>query len=1127
MRNFLLRLIVFLMVSAPVFAQSITGVVSSETGELLPGVSVVVKGSNLGTITDTDGKYSISTNGNSTLVFSFIGFKTQEVPVGSATKLDVKLISDSQTLGEVVVTALGIQRESKQLGYAVQKVDSKDIMKVAPPSLGEGLIGKVAGMTVSVPNGIEGSSQRIVIRGNNSLLGNNQPLIVIDGVQVQDNSLGQNANNGSGGSIATMKDWGSYLNFINSADVEDVNVLKGPSAAALYGAKGANGVILITTKKGVKKPGLGIDYNFSTRFTDVYRYQDFQNEYGYGGAIGLWSANKTFPTNAAGEKVYPGQDPWQGITAYTDQKYFSQGAVPGGLNSWNLFSWYGTGASWGPKLDGTEITWWDGVKRKWEANPDNIKSFFRQGNTTSHNVSFSGGGEFGSVRVSISNNKNKAVIPNSNFEQNTVNLGSNIKISKKVTAEATASYTNFNRLNTPNIGDDNSWTKFLIYGMSRDYKNLEPDYYKLPDGSKNLFNTGNYTLGYPYGGYGRNIYWNTYENNTKLRRDQLLGSVKLSADLLPWLNLMARTGIDYNTNEFETKNKPIDALGVTGGSYGLDLNKNYTMTTDGIATAHTDRLFVDGLTTSLTAGVTSSYNRYHGVNQTNNGPFSIPFQYFLSNTTTTITAPTEYRSERKSNGLYGILNVGWKDYLFLEVTARNDWSSTLPAKSNSFFYPSASLSYVFTEAMNLGAAENWLDFGKLRFALGNSANATDPYMVSYVYNSGAFGGSPTRSLQTTLPPLELEPQRSSNIEVGTQLGFLKGRLGLDFTFYHIKSTNQILSAPLAVSSGVSGITFNTGELTNTGFDLILRGTPIKSNGFTWDVTLNGAHNVNKIISLSEGVESYPLGDVFGITYGAAQEVRVGQKYGTIYGFDYRYNAQGKKMVERIMSGDQIIGSRYVTTEKPVAIGNSAPFMTGGLGNNFRYKNFSVYALIDFKLGGDLYSSDYAAAMGNGLAPETLKERNGGGLSYTYPDGTVANHGVILDGVLVTKDAAGNYIDTNTPNTDVVNYMFKYASVYSGWSDIHLPRSAAVFENSWAKLREFSINYDVPKSIVQKTKIFQGLSVSLIGRDLFYLFTTLPDNLNPEGVNGIGNAQGLQWSAFPGQRSYGFTVKAQF
>lgn len=1124
--SFCLMILVLFASLSQVFAQQgriISGTIKDDKGSAVSGATVNVKGSSTSVISDEDGRYSITVaDRNAILVISSVGLATKEIKVGDGNSLDVTLSDSGAEMTEVVVTALGIKKEQKAIGYSVQKISGDNITKVAPPGVAQGLMGKVAGLNISNANGVEGNSTRIVIRGNNSILGNNQPLIVIDGVQVQENPMDYDGIKGSSIDLGgTQRDWGSYLNFLNPDDIEEINVLKGPTAAALYGARGANGVVLITSKKGSKRKGLGIDYNLSSRWNDPYRYQELQNEYGYGGAIALWSATPSFPKDANGNDRYPAEAPWTG-SGITDEKYLSQGSVPGGMSTWSQFSWYGTAASWGPKLDGREIIWWDGVKRPWSPNPDNVKSYFNTGNTTTHNVSFSGGGDNGTLRVSLSRTDNKAVVPNSHFNQTAVNVGSNIRMSRILNTEVTGSYTKYNRHNTPNIGDNNSWTKFMTYGMSRDYINLEKDIYMNPDGSKNKLDGSVYPLSYPYGGYGKDIYWNTYENNTDLKRDQLLGSVKLNADVLPWLNLMGRVSADYSTNEFESKNKPESVEGLDG-KYGLEMNKNFTITSEAIGTIHKDNI-VEDLNLNLSLGVSSWQNRFHGVKSENKGPFLIPFQYFLNNTSATLNRdwlPIEYRSESKINSAYGILDLSYRNYLFLQVTGRNDWSSTLPTTSNSFFYPSASLSFAFTDAFDMGAVSNWLDFGKVRVAYAQSANGTDPYQLNFVYSANVFGGVGTRTLPTTLPPLFLEPQRSNSYEIGTQLAFLKNRLNVDFTWYKINSTKQILDAPIPISSGADRVRFNTGELQNKGFEFIVRGRVVSNKNFGWDITVNGAHNQNKVVALDEGVDAYPLDNVFGLAYGAGMQVGVGDNYGNIYGYDYKY-LNGQRVVQKLLGNNgETIGTRYVTTDAPVVIGNATPKLTGGIGNVFKYGNFSLYALVDFKWGGDIFSFDYSAAMGNGLAPETLKERNGGGLSYTYPDGSTANHGVILEGVFDDGTTSGK------PNTDVVHYMYKYAGVYAAWSDIHMPRSAAVFENSWMKLRELSLSYEVPQSFVTRTKVFQGLNVSLIGRDLFYLFTTLPDKLNPEAISGARNAQGLQWAGYPGIRSFGVSVRARF
>ncbi|MCU7547577.1 SusC/RagA family TonB-linked outer membrane protein [Chitinophagaceae bacterium LB-8] len=987
-------------------------------------------------------------------------------------------------------------------------------------------MGKVAGLNITVPNGVEGSSQRVVIRGNNVLFGNNQPLYVVDGVPLSDGQMGLKQSDGTGFNVATASygtpdvggtqtDWGSRLNFINSEDIEDVNVLKGPTAAAMYGARGANGVVLITTKKGSKKSGFGVEYSFSTRFTKAYLFQDYQDQYGSGGAIGLWTADesKKLPKDANGNYRYPAEAPWSG--SGVNDKFTQFGPLPGGKNYWDYFSWPGAGLSWGAKMNGQEIIWWDGQKRPYSPDPNAAKSFFNTGNTTTHNVAFSTGGDLGALRVSLNHSENKSIIPNSGYKQSSINTGSNLNISKKLKAETVVTYTNYSRKNTPSLGDNNSISKFLTYGFPADYTQIERNVYKNADGSKNKFDNSQYPMSYPYSSYS-NLWWHTFEENTTLNRDQLIGSLKLNAEVTPWLNLMGRTGIDMSTNKFETKNTPIDAAGYQG-SYGLEMNKDYTVSGEFLATAHKNGILPD-LDANVSVGTSTWSNKFEGSSANNAGPFANPNLYYLSNTTATVNAgwlPTYYRLESKINSVYGLMNLAYKNYLFLEVTGRNDWSSTLPIKSASYFYPATSLSYAFTE--HLKSVQNWLDYGKLRVAYAGSANGTTPYNTTALYNSGTFGGVVTRYLESNLRPINLEPQRSKSVEFGTQLAFLKNRLSLDFTYYRIKSTSQILSAPLALSSGFQNKTFNTGAMQNNGIEFIVRATPVRSRDFEWMLTLNGAHNNNKVLSLSEGIDKYYLGTVFGSRTGAVMYAKVGDQFGTIYGLDYKY-LNGQKVVRRLMDNTNttVVGTQYVTTNDVVPIGNATPWLTGGLGNNFKYKNFSLSFLTDFKLGGDVYSFDYASAMGEGKAPETLVERNGGGLPYTYPDGTKANHGVILDGVF----------EDGKKNTDVVNYMFKYAGQYAAWSNVDMPRSNAVFENTWVKLRELSLTYDMPAQIAKSSKFLQGMSVSLIGRDLFYFYKTLPDNLNPEGVSGTGNMQGFQWASLPGTRSFGASVRVK-
>lgn len=1126
----LMALIMFCSWQFVLAQKTITGTVKdAKDGSSIPGVNIVVKGTTAGTTTDLNGTYSLKVPANAeALIFSFLGYDEQEIAIGNQSVINVSLEVSAEQLEGVVVTALGIKKDVKRIGYSVQKVASKDLTKAAPPSLALGLMGKAAGVNVSQPSGIEGGSQRIVIRGNSSLLGNNQPLIVVDGVQMADDRMGMAQSNGSGYNISTGRydtpdlggtqtDWGGAMNFINSEDIEDINILKGPTAAALYGARGSNGVILITTKKGGQTDGFGLEYDYSTRWNKAYLFQDYQDEYGYGGSNGMWSATDRLPKDANGNLRYPMEAVWSG--GGVGDQYTQFGPIPGGYMFWDQFSWPGAGLSWGAKMEGQPVVWWDGVTRPYSATKDANKSFFRTGNTSTHNLSFSKAGDFGSVRVSMNRTDNTAIVPNSGYDQTSFNIGSNLNLSKKMKAEAVAGYSRYNRMNTPSMGDNNSIGKFLTYGFPADYINLEKDIYVNADGSQNKFNNDTYPMSYPYSSY-TNLNWHTYKQNTSLQRDQLAGSVKLSADVTPWLNVMGRGGIDFSTNEFETKNTPTDALGYQG-QYGFEMNKNFTVTGEAIATAHKSNLFED-LDASLSVGTSTWYNKFDGSKAYNNGPFANPYLYYLSNTTATVSTswlPTYYRLESKINSIYSLLDLSYKNYLFLQLTGRNDWSSTLPIDNNSYFYPSGSLSFAFTEAFDMSSTKNWLDFGKIRLAYAGSATGTDPYQTSTVYWSGVFGGATTRYLPQTLPTEFLKPQRSASLELGTQLSFLKNRLTFDFSYYNIKATDQILQGQVSVTSGVNTVTINTGELQNRGIEFIIRATAVKKADFEWNLGLNAAHNQNKVIALGEGVDKYYLGQIFGTRTGVSMYAKAGENFGTIYGLDYTY-LNGQKVVAPIYDkGDptKVVGTRYVTTKDPVAIGNATPFLTGGFSNSLRYKNFSLYFLTDFKLGGDVYCMDYASAMGEGKSPSTLEERNGGGLPFTYPDGTTANHGVILDGVFAD----------GTPNTDVVHYMYKYAGQYQAWSNVDMPRSNAVFENTWIKCREVSLTYEIPSDVVKSTKVFQGLSFSLIGRDLFYFYKTLPDNMNPEGLSGVGNLQGLQWAAMPGTRSFGFSIKAKF
>ena len=1094
----------------------ISGKITDENRVGLPGASVVVNGTTTGTTTDLNGNFKLSAPDGATLTISFVGYKTQEIAIGSQSVIDIQMEVDANILGEVVVvTALGIERQERSIGYAVQSVKALDVLQADPVDLSQGLQGKVAGLNITTSNGLNNSSSRVVIRGNNSLFGNNQPLIVIDGAIVDNKELEQGT---VGTSQGGYKDWGNYLSYLDMSTVEDIAILKGPNAAALYGARGANGVILITSKKGVKRPGVGIQYSTSNNFTEVFRFADAQNEYGGGFAASLYTADPQLPKNGDGEFVLPtlyGGNAWPGETGITG----SHGQVPGGYNTWDLFSWFGAGGSWGPKLAGQQVRWWDGEMRPYSPQPDNREYMYKTGVERVHNVSFSSASDLGSIRVGLNSKRGDAVVENTDYGSTSFSMGSHVNISKIFSADINAAYNQNNRLNTPEIGTNNSWSKFTIYGMSREYKGLEKDLYFQEDdydGAKAIFGGV-----YPHQEYSRDLFWSIYQQNSRLWRDEFVSTLKLNAEFTPWLRAFFRTSVDLIGTRFETSWNTSNVDGLSGGRFEKTISKDKSFNTDIMATVHKEDFLTDGFNASATFGYNEYSTNSAGVYAYNRSAFRVPNIYSLSNYTNELQLDVvETRNDIQSYSYVGLLDLSYKNYLFFQLTGRNDTNSTLPTNSNSTFYPSMNTSFVFTDAFDLGNVSDVISYGTLRFAWGKSANAADPYLLDAVYDTGTFGGQTTISRPSEIPPNNLTFQTSKSTEVGFALGLFKNIVNVDFTYYDIISENQIMKSAVALSSGASKVIFNSGALSNKGIEMIIKADVFSRDDFSWNVSFNAAKNTNKVVSLAEGVEEQQIATVFG-ALGAYMKASPGENYGVIYGTDFELDDQGRKQVMNIYNKDgsgEVIGTQYKITSDVQAIGNAAPKLTGGIGNNFRYKNFRLTTLMDYKLGGDIYSIDHAVAMGSGISPETAEARNGGGLAYTYPDGTTDDVGMIMDGY---------NIDDERENDRVIHPTYYYGITYAGWSHFNRARSLSVFENSWVKMRELSLTYTFPKSVLTKTKVFQTLSLSVVGRNLFYIYTTLPQNLNPEAINGTGNGQGLQWSAFPSMRTIGFNLKAGF
>jgi len=1057
---------------------SINGVViDARTEELLIGALVQEKGTSNAAITEIDGSFNlILASDQAQLVISYLGYKTSTLDVAGLKTFSIKLSSDGVQLDEVVVTGLGGNRQKRELGYSAEKFSGKNIALSNAPNVVNALSGKSAGVQISSPNGVDGGTSRITIRGNNNIRANNQPLIIVDGVPLQ-NDPGLT-------DIGRGVDWGSAINNINPDDIESLNILKGPTAAAKYGTRGANGVILITTKKGSKQKGLGVQYGITHKIIQPYRYREVQNKYGAGGPINL--LEPAFSFNSDGEAVYPAA------------VHVSNG--PFGRPTTELFGFYSTGVSWGPELDGTPVRWWDGELRNWDPQPDNLKLYFQNGSTTNHNINFSAGGALGNVRLSLSAQDHEAVIPNSNFNQYTVNLGSNLNVSDKITADIAFSYVNYSRKNSPSLGDDNnaSFGKGILYSWPRSYKGLEKDLNILPNGTRN-----NYGGSYPFSFSPPHLWWNAFHQNTYLTRDKLIGSLALNYDPTNWLKITGRIGMDMNTNQFEKRFDPVDLSGVSEGFYSNELVRDQVLNNEFLITAYKDKFLNSPVGVKFSVGGTQWSRSQYGIKAESNR-WENPWLFSFNNYEEVLkrNLPQEIRFDKKINSLYAFLNLSYENYLFLELSGRNDWSSALPINNNSYFYPSASLSFIASEAFDI--KNKFISFLKLRGAWAQTASDTDPFQVNFIYNTGTFAGSQTASFPSVIPPVALRPQQANSFELGTTIGFFEDKINLDFTYYEISSFDQILDSPVPTSSGASEIRINNGVLENKGFEGIVSATVFQRKGFYLETGLNFSRNRNFVKSLGDGAKFLELANIWGLN-GPAIAVQEGDEYGTIYGYDFvRHEVTG----EPILNDE---GTHYEVSNTRVPIGNASPNLIGGWNMRMGWKGLNLSTLLDTKLGGEIYAGSYVIGQQTGQSPSTLLERDGGGLPYMDPDGNVRNVGVILPGV---------YAD-GTPNDKVVHHYFKYLPNAGGWGPFL--SSPGILTNSWVKMREIALSYKFSDKLLNKMKIFQSMTASVVGRDLFYIYTSLPDRVNPEGNNGAGNAQGLEWASYPGMRSISFRL----
>jgi TonB-linked SusC/RagA family outer membrane protein len=1045
------------------FAQdvNVTGKVTADDGSALPGVSVVLQGTNKGTQTDADGNYKIAATKGSSLLFSFIGFETQTIAVGNMSVINITLKSDAAQLNEVVVTALGISREKKSLTYTAQSINSEKLTVSRDANVGNALAGKIAGVHVLGQSGAKFGSPNIRIRGVNSLTGGD-PLYVVDGTPV--------------GSIGD----------VNMDDVENLTVLKGPSATALYGNRASGGVIVITTKRA-KAGETTFNINHSTTMDRVGLLPKYQNEYG-GGYSQDW---ETFAFNPA---IHPAA--W---SSFNGQKLLD----------------YSADESWGPRLDGSPhrsaFSWQQGPEfgqlTPYQASPNNVRDFFEKPFSHNTNLSFARGGDNFQSRVSYTHLDNKGIIPNSKQTKDFISAKNTFNITKKFSAMLDVTYSATRAQNVPadnygssggttgptglptgppvaavgynqTVGSFNQWFQRQI--KIEDLRN-----YKNPDGTFRSWNIGGPLDSKPK--YWDSPYTQMYESTNLNNNDRIYGSFGLSYKIFDFLTASVTTRRDWRNYYGEGR-----IASGTLNAGGLGAYANYATT--GYENNHEALLALDKsfgkISVVANAGGNIRYSKTTVVSQSTVGGLTTPGFYNIA-ASKDRPAVSNNLFERRVNSLYGSLSLGYDNTYFLEGTIRNDWSSTLPVANNSYVYPSIGASIVVSEWIPKNSV---LSFAKIRGSYAQVGTDVGPYNIYQVYTTGnAFGSNPTQFLPTQLPNADLKPGLSSAYEGGIDLKFFNNRVSLEFTAYKNDNKNQILPLTVPAASGYSSTLINAGLIQTQGFELHIGATPIKTtSGFTWDTDINFDRSTSKIVELAAGLSNYQLG---GPTWRTLTvNARVGEQWGLLEGKGYVTNDKGEKVIGP--------DGHYLVKDTK-ALGSVLPKFKGGFMNVFTYKNFSLRANIDFIVGGKFFSTTRMFNAYAGLAAETAGLNE---LGKPKRDAVADGGGILLPGV--TADGKTNTVRVETQSF----YEDKMFAFNEAW----------IYDQTYVKLREVSVGYNIPKSLFNG-KVFKSAKIALIVRNPVLIYSAAGGGID------ISEAE-LYWTEggqLPPVRSYGINLNLGF
>ena len=1045
--------------------QQIEGIVRSAADKQpIPFVNIIGLQSGQGTSSDMDGRFRLELPaGESQLVFSAVGFEQDTVSIQQGL-MQVMMAAKAEVLDEVVVTALGIKREKKSLGYAMTEVNNADLVKSNDVSVINKLSGKVAGLQITATNGGAGTSSRIILRGNNSITGDNQALIVVDGVPIN------NATNSNSGAEWGGRDYGNGVSDINPDDIESISVLKGASASALYGSQAMDGVILITTKKGKAGKKLGLQFSTNTSIDRAYILYELQNTYGAG-------------RNSKFEGAW---DLIEGIPTFNPTYDFSKG-------------------SWGPKMEGQEIVDWDGKSRSFSPQPDNYKDYFETGITSNNALSLDGGSKNLTYRFSLANVLTKDIIPGLRY--NRTNVGANItaQLWKKLTLSTYLNFTNSKVDNRPGLSDahDNPNRNFIHMPRHIPVQSLS-EYYQKADGSEVTW--------YQNWSWMTNPYWNIAYQKNQDQRNRYFGHISLEYALNDKFKLMLRTAPDISKTDFWS----IDAMKgliYSPGRYSQSASNQQLINSDFLATYNNS--WKDVIRYTVNLGGNAMYFKTENENANTEGGLVEPYVYTLDNSLNPIYQ-RKTLSEAAKNSLYAFAQFDYKRFLYLDLTARNDWSSTLPANDNAFFYPSVSLGFVFTELLSEERFDQEVfSFGKLRLSYAGVGSDADPYQLETTYeivNNEGYGNM--AFIDRTIPNLGLLPELVNSLEAGAELKFFMNRLGFDITWYDTRSHNQITNMPVSAASGYYTAIVNSGIIQNKGWEVQLNANPVKTTKLLWGFNLAYAKNQSQILELAPNVERATLYEHWRLTI----EARPDHPYGDIVGYGFLRDEEGHVLVDK--------AGMVIRDETPKVLGNFTPDFSLSLSSNFSYGQWSLSFLLHGQFGGEMFSG--TNMYGDGYAGnfvETLegreawyqseRDRVAAGLA---PSDWTPTGGLLIEGVYAPGTQIAGLDVSGQPNETYIDPYQYYQKVSLWQEEIHEP---FIYDASFIKLRELSISYQLPQTLADKLRLKKA-SVGVFANNLWLIYSKVP-NVDPETMLTNGNGQGYELYSYPNKRSIGFSL----